>query len=80
MDQGSNLSHWNKEDYTKVIDFLNMVANKATFSFNTQETIEYFRLLNYMQVTILNKIKESQVSDTKVYSKDELQQAKKSKK
>jgi len=45
-----------EEDQTKVITFLNMVASHATFSMNTKQLIEYFRLLNYMQTILLPKI------------------------
>lgn len=47
---------FNEEDKQKVIQFLNTVAKKAQYSMNTQEIIEYFKLLNYMQATILPKI------------------------
>lgn len=45
-----------EEDKQKVIDFLNMIAKKAKFEFNTQEVIEYFKLLSHMQQKILPKI------------------------
>lgn len=46
-------------DKQKVIEFLNFVAKKAEFTCNTSEIIEYFKLLNYMQVQILKKIEDN---------------------
>lgn len=45
-----------EEDKKKIIEFMNFVAKKAEFTCNTGEIIEYFKLLNYMQTTILKKI------------------------
>ena len=47
---------FNSEDKEKVIMFLNFVAKKANFNMNTQEIIEYFKLINHMQQVILPKI------------------------
>ena len=47
------------EDKDKVIEYLNTVANKAVFNnMTTKDIIEYFRLLNYMQVELLPKIND----------------------
>ena len=48
--------NFNEEDKQKVVNFLNMVAQKAEFKLNTQEVIEYFKLLAYMQQSIIPKI------------------------
>lgn len=47
-----------EEDKKKVIEFLNMVATKGDFKLNTQEVIQYFGLLSYMQKTLIPKIEE----------------------
>jgi hypothetical protein len=47
---------FNEDDKKQVIDFLNMVAKNAKFSFDTTEIIQYFRLLQHMQGKILPKI------------------------
>jgi len=44
------------EDKRKVIEFLNMVATHATFELNTSQLINYFKLLSFMQQSILPKI------------------------
>jgi hypothetical protein len=48
-----------EEDKKKVINFLNMVAKSAKFEFDTQQVIEYFKLLSHMQQTILPKIEDN---------------------
>jgi hypothetical protein len=47
---------FNEADYQKASEFLNMVAKTATFSLNTVELINYFKLLAHMQQFILPKI------------------------
>jgi hypothetical protein len=48
---------FNKEDYTKVVEFLNFIATRASFKdWTTADSITHFRLLQHMQVTILPKI------------------------
>ena len=49
-------NNFTEEDKTKVVSFLNMIAAKAKFELDTKEVIEYFKLLSYMQQTILPKI------------------------
>lgn len=45
-----------KEDKQKVIDFLNFIASTAEFKMNTNQVIAYFKLLNFMQQSLLPKI------------------------
>lgn len=45
-----------EEDKEKLIEFLNSVAKFARFNVDTNELINYFKLLSYMQTTILPKI------------------------
>ena len=45
-----------KEDKQKVIDFLNFIASTAEFKMNTNQVISYFKLLNFMQQSLLPKI------------------------
>jgi len=47
---------FSEEDKRKVIEFLNMVAKHATFEIKTNDLINYFKLLSFMQQTILPKI------------------------
>ena len=47
---------FNEEDKKKIVEFLNMVASKAKFELNTQEVIQYFKLLSHMQQQILPKV------------------------
>jgi len=45
-----------KVDKEKFIEFLNFIAKHAKFEINTQEVINYFKLLSHMQTEILTKI------------------------
>jgi hypothetical protein len=45
-----------KEDKQKVIEFLNFIASTAEFKMNTNQVIAYFKLLNFMQQSLLPKI------------------------
>lgn len=49
-------SNFNEEDREKFIKFLNMVATHAEFKMNTTEIVEYFKLLSFMQQSLLPKI------------------------
>jgi len=49
-------NNFNDEDKKKFIDFLNFVAKSAKFEMNTQDAIEYVKLLGHMQSSILPKI------------------------
>lgn len=48
--------NFNEEDKQKFIEFLNMIAKHAKFELNTQEVIDYFKLLSHMQQKVLKKI------------------------
>lgn len=48
--------NFTEEDKQKLIDFLNMTAKHAKFELNTQEIIDYFKLLSHMQQKILKKV------------------------
>lgn len=45
-----------EEDKKNFVDFLNMIAHHAEFKLNTQDLIQYFKLLSKMQQVILPKI------------------------
>ncbi len=47
---------FNEEDKKQFIDYLNMVAKNAKFNLDTNEVIQYFRLLQHMQTKLLPKI------------------------
>lgn len=51
-----NTASFTEDDKKKIIDFLNFIAKKAKWETNTQEVIEYFKLLSYMQQTLLSKV------------------------
>lgn len=57
---------FNEDDKKKFVEFLNMVAKSAQFSFNTTELVNYFKLLQHMQVQILPKINENILEVKKV--------------
>ena len=48
-----------EEDVKKVIEFLNIVAQKAQFNMNTMEIIKYFGLLSHMQKDIIPKLRDN---------------------
>jgi hypothetical protein len=45
-----------EEDKQKFVEFLNIVAKNATFTMKTDEIINYFKLLSFMQNSMLPKI------------------------
>lgn len=53
MDPKKNFS---EDDKNKVVQFLNHVAKHATFEHKTNEAIEFYRLLSYMQQNLIPKI------------------------
>ena len=57
------------EDKTKVVEFLNLIAKHAKFEMTTHEIISYFKLLSYMQSTILTKLDANILEITKVIEK-----------
>lgn len=63
----------NKEDKEKFIEFLNFVASKAKFAMNTKEVIHYFRLLNYMQQTLLPKLEANRLEVVAVHETKEVE-------
>ena len=63
--------HFSEEDKQKVVQFLNMVAKSATFEMKTTEIIEYFKLLSWMQQTLLPKIESHYFEIVKVHESDE---------
>lgn len=48
-----------EEDKEKVVQFLNLVAKNANFNVNTSQIIEYFKLLSFMQQTLIPKIDDN---------------------
>lgn len=51
-----NQYHFSEEDKQKIIEFLNYVAKHAEFKMKTSELISYFKLLSYMQQTLIPKV------------------------
>ena len=50
-------NNFTEDDKKKLIDFLNAVANKASFKdMNVQDIIAFFKLLSHMQTVLLPKI------------------------
>jgi len=47
---------FSENDKDQVIDFLNLVAEKAEFKLSTKEIIKFYKLLAHMQQTVLPKI------------------------
>lgn len=60
-----------EEDKKKFIDYLNMVAKHAKFNLDTQELISYFKLLSFVQQTIVPKIDSNIFEVKKVTSAKE---------
>lgn len=60
-----------EEDKLKVIKFLNLNANSAKLTLDTKELVEYFKLLNYMQTTLLPKIDANIMEVTKIIENKE---------
>jgi len=71
---------FNEKDKEKVIEFLNIVAQKAKFEMNTQEIIKYFSLLSHMQKEILPKINDNILEIKRVIEPKEESKPKKGKK
>lgn len=54
-----NKNNFSEQDKQKVIEYLNSVAKYASFNLNTEELIQYYKLLSYMQTVILPKINDN---------------------
>lgn len=54
------------EDKKKVVQFLNHIARHAKFKHTVQESIDFFKLLNYMQADLLKKIDDNTLEIKKV--------------
>lgn len=63
--------YFNEEDCDKFIDFLNFITKETEFKkgFDIPKSIEFFRLLNYMQTRVLSKMKDN-VLEVKEYIKN----------
>ena len=59
-----------EDDKKKFVEFLNCVAKHAKFELNTEELINYFKLLSYMQNTLLGKINDNILEVKKVVDAD----------
>jgi hypothetical protein len=59
-------SKFSEQDKEKFIEYLNAVAKYAKFSLNTDEVIKYYKLLSYMQQTLLPKINDNILEIRKV--------------
>ena len=57
---------FNEKDKELVIDFLNIIAENAEFTFKTKELIKYFKLLSGMQQVILPKLEANILEPKKV--------------
>ena len=56
-----------KQDYDKVVEFLNFMATKATFNnWKTEDSITHFKLLAHLQQVVLPKINEHILEITRV--------------
>ena len=61
---------FNEEDESKVVEFLNFMAKKATFKdWTTDDTVTHFKLLAHMQQQILPKIRSNILEIKKVTHK-----------
>lgn len=76
---------FDEQDKQKFIEFLNVVAKDARFNFNTSDVINYFKLLQHMQMHILPKIDANifevkKISEPALQEQEVKQETKKSKK
>lgn len=62
-------NNFKDSDKEKIIEFLNIIASKAKFEFNTQEVIKYYGLLSYIQKELLPKI-DSHIFEVKKVIED----------
>jgi len=54
------LNSFSEEDKAKFIQYLNMVSKFAVFNnMKNEDIIQYFKLLNYMQISFLPKIEKN---------------------
>lgn len=50
-------NYFNEEDQKKIIDYLNFITKNAEFNnIKTQDIIDYFKLLSYIQTKFLPKL------------------------
>jgi hypothetical protein len=59
--------NFSSEDKQKVIEYLNIIAKKAVFTLNTQEVIEYFKLISFMQQVLIPKIDNNILEVSRVF-------------
>lgn len=52
----NTVSNFNQKDLDSLVAYLNLVAQKAVLTMNTQETIDHFKTLHHIQSSILPKI------------------------
>lgn len=62
--------HFGEEDKKKLVQYLNLVAKHARFDVSTNELIEYFKLLNWMQSSLIPKV-EANYFEIKKYIEPE---------
>lgn len=55
-----------EDDKKKVVDFLNHIAKHAQLTHSVQQSIEFFKLLNYMQTELIPKINDNILEIKKV--------------
>jgi len=61
----------NEDDQKKFVSFLNYVAKYAKFTVNTEELIEYFKLLSHMQTILVPKIRDNILEVVRVVEAEE---------
>ena len=72
-------NNFNEEDKKRIVEFLNIIAEKGTFNLNTSEVIKYYGLLSYMQRELLPKI-DSNILEVIKVTEPEKKETKKGKK
>ena len=71
---------FSEDDKKKVVEFLNLVAEKAKFDLNTSEIIKYYGLLSYFQKELLPKIDANILEIVKVVEPEIITETKKASK
>ena len=59
-------SNFTEEDKKRLLEFFNIIAEKAQFNLNTQEVIKYFGLLSFVQNELIPKIDSNILEITNV--------------
>jgi len=72
-------SNFTEEDKKRLLEFFNIIAEKAQFNLNTQEVIKYFGLLSFVQNELIPKIDSNILEITNVVDEKPVEKKSKAK-